>query len=103
EDLAEAHDLATGEAIAEELAVEVPDGEAVGERVELEMEVRLLELQRVEVGDEVTSHAVHVDEGLHMHLLGPLLLLLVERVDVAPPARRLVGNAHGVEDVVVEA
>ena len=63
EDVAERHAVAAPPTRAgEELAVEVPDGEAVGGRVELGVHVRLLGRQRVEVGDEVAADAVGVDE-----------------------------------------
>ena len=70
EDVAERHARRVpAEAVGEELAVEVPDGEPVGGRVELGVHVRLLPRQRIEVGDEVAAHPVHVDERLHVHLL----------------------------------
>ena len=58
EDVAEGEALAAGEAAGQELAVEVPDREPVGGRVELDRQLGLLPAQRVEVGDEVAAHAV---------------------------------------------
>ena len=99
------HDVVAGEAVGEELAVEVPDGEPVGGRVELGVRVGLLRPQRVEVGDEVAADPVHVDERLDVDLLLELRRRsLSTRVDVAratAPART--GTRHGAEDVVVEA
>ena len=69
EQVAEAHLVDAADAAGEELAVEVPDGEAVGGRVELGRRVRLLPAQRVEVGDEVAAHAVDADERGDLHLL----------------------------------
>jgi hypothetical protein len=51
------------QAAGEELAVQIPDGEAVGFRVELGV-VAGLGAQRVEIGDQVAAHAVGVD---HLH------------------------------------
>ena len=95
--------LGAAEAAGEELAVEVPDGEPVGGRIELRLHLRLLPGQRVEVGDEVAAHAVDADERVDGDLLGEHRLLAVDRVDVAPPLHRLVGHAEGPEDRVVEA
>ena len=88
--------------VGEELAVEVPDGEAVGRGIELGVGVRLLPAQRVEVGDQVPAHPVHVDERLDVDLLLLAHPLGVAGVDVAPPPHRLVGHAHRAEHVVVE-
>ena len=46
----------------QELAVEVPNRQAVGRRIELGVHLRLFDLERVEIGDQVTAHAMHVDE-----------------------------------------
>ena len=55
---------ASGAEVADrELAVEVPDGEVVVRDVELGMRARLAAPERVEVGDEVTAHAIHVDRA----------------------------------------
>ena len=71
EDVAQRHDLAGQPAGAEvadrELAVEVPDREVVVRDVELGVGVGLAPPERVEVGDEVAAHPVHVDERVHLH------------------------------------
>ena len=90
------------EAAGGELAVEIPDGEPVAERVELGVELGRLLAKRVEVGDEVAPYPVHVDD-----LEDPALLLRPvrapdRRVVVDRPAGRGVGDLHGAEDVVVE-
>jgi hypothetical protein len=59
------------QAAGEEFAVQVPDGEAVGDRVELGM-VGGLAAQRIEIGDQVAAHAVGVDELEHAGFLGDL-------------------------------
>ena len=53
EDLVERGHVAPGQAVGHELAGQVPDGEPVGQRVELGVDVRRLGVERVEVGDEV--------------------------------------------------
>ncbi len=102
EDRAQRHPVGAGEAAREVLAIEVPDREAVGERVELGVHVRLAPAQRVEIGDEVAPHPVHVDEPLHGHLLLEPVGLLVDRAHVGPPLDRLVRHAERPEDVLVE-
>ena len=71
------------------------------------MDVRRLGVERVEVGDQVPAHPVHVDERLHLHLLEQPLVLALARADagvvVALPPHRLVGHAHRLEELVVEA
>ena len=57
--------------------------EAVGERVELGVHLGRLGRQRIEIGDEVAAHPVHVDEVGDLHLLGDHRLFAVDRVDVA--------------------
>ncbi len=103
EQVAEPHLGRAGDAIGEELAVEVPDREAVRRRIELDGRVRLLPAQRVEVGDQVTAHAVDADQLGDLHLLVQHRLLTVDRVDVGTPFDGLVRHPEGVEDVVVEA
>ena len=107
EDLVEGGHVAPGQAVGDELARQVPDGEPVGERVELGVDVRGLGIERVQVGDQVAAHPVHVDQRLHVDLLDqPLVLALLGAdagVVVHLPADGLVGHAHRLEEVVVEA
>ncbi len=79
EQVAEGHLVAAAHAVGEELAVEVPDREAVGGRVELAGCERLLPAQRVEVGDEVAAHPIDPDQLGDRHLLGEHRLFAVDR------------------------
>jgi hypothetical protein len=58
QDLGEGEAIVAGQAVGEELTVEVPDGQTVGRRVELGVHRRDLQPQRVEVSDEVPAHPV---------------------------------------------
>ena len=85
-----------------ELAIEVPDAEAVVVDVELGMGVGLAPPERVEVGQQVPTHAVHVDELVDVDDLLVERGFVVERTDVGGPAGRLVGHGEALEDRVVE-
>ena len=99
EDLAQLHQRATGKAARGELAVEVPQGEPVGEDVEIGVHA-LLVLERVGVGHEVAAHAEGVDDLLDAH--GLIEIRLMGGGDVARPPDGLVGDAQAAEDVAVE-
>ena len=111
EDVAQGHragpdrsgaELAGGEGPDRELAVEVPDRQAVVVDVELGVGVGLAPAERVEVRDQVPAHPVHVDQLVDVHDLLVRGRLVVERADVGAPARRLVRDREAPEDVVVE-
>ena len=105
--LVEGGDVAARQPVCHEVARQVPDRQPVGQWVELGVDVRWLGIEGIEVCDEVTAHAVHVDEGLYPNLLDGLLLLALLRpgagVVVDLPADRLIGHTHRLEEVVVEA
>ena len=102
EDVLEGGGLAAGQPVGHELTGQVPDGQAVGQRVELGVDVGRLGVERVEVGDEMPAHPVHVDQCVHPHLLEQPLVLGVTRADagvvVAFPSHRLVRHAHRLEE-----
>ena len=107
EDLVQGGHVLAGQSVGDEVAGQVPDGQSVVQRVELGVELGRLGVQRIEVGDEVATDPVHVDEGLHVHLLDQAevgaVALVVRGVDVLLPPDRLVGDLEGLEDLVVEA
>ena len=103
-DLPQRCTVVAAQAAGVELAVQVPDGEAVV--VELQLGVGGdLGRERVRVRDEVAAHAVHVDEREHAGLLGDQRIhaaLREVRVGVAREAHRLVRHGEGGEDLLVE-
>ena len=99
EDLAQLHQRATGKAARGELAVEIPQGEPVGENVEIGVHA-LLVLERVGVSHEVAAHAEGVDDLLDAHRL--VQVRFVRGGDVTRPPDGLVGDAQAAEDVTVE-
>ena len=105
EDVSERHQRreASGTQVPDrELAVEVPDGEVVVRDVELGVRVRLTPAERVEVRDEVTADAVHVDQSVDLHDLLELRRGIGKGAAVRVPARRLVRHREAREHVVVE-
>ena len=108
EEVAQRHAIATGHTArarhgaGQEFTVEIPDGEAVGGRVEFDRHLRLFPAQRVDVGDEVSTDAMNADQGGDLHLLLQTRFVAVERIDVGTPLDRLVRNAEALEDVLVE-
>ena len=105
QDLAQRQAVGAGEAVGDELAVEVPDGEAVGGGIEVLVR-RARRVQGVEVGHEVAAHAIGVDELEDARLL--LDLLLAARgaeeagVLVDLPLDRAMRDLEVLEDPLVE-
>ena len=106
QDLAQGRLVPAREAARDELAVEVPQGEAVGRGVEVAVG-RALAVQGVEVGHQVAAHAVVVDEGQDLGLLLDLLAAARGAAQagrrVHLPAHRPVRQAQVLEDALVEA
>src|SRR3569833_2112027 len=99
EDVAQLHRRLAAEAAGGELPLQVPQGEAVLEHVEVGV-AALGVLQRVGVGHQVAAHAVGVDQLVHPGDLGDVVL--VRGADVLYPADRLVRDPQRLEDLVVE-
>ncbi len=102
ERFAQGQRLAARQAVDHELAVEVPQRQAVGGGVELGVQRPGLGRQGVEIGDEMPTHPVHVDQALDVDLLHQAPVLAVAGIDVRLPAHRLVGHVHGREHRLVE-
>jgi hypothetical protein len=106
EDLAQRGAIAFAlEAAGHELAVEVPERQAVGGRVQVAVR-RPVAVERVEVGHQVPAHAVVVDQlqdlGLLLDLLAAARRPEQPRVRVHLPAHRPVRHAEIGEDALVE-
>ena len=100
EDLAQRQAARPAEAAGGPLAVQVPQGQPVLADVEVRV-VGHRVLERVHVGQQVAAVPVRVDELLDAGDLADLLLRV--HLHVLGPADGLVGDAQGVEDLVVEA
>ena len=106
EDLLERRRRRLGETVGQEGPRQVPDRQAVGQGVELRVQLRGLRRERVEVGVEVPTNPVHVDQTVDLELLGDLLEVPRFRrlggIGVLAPLRGLIGDAERGEDLVVE-
>ena len=99
EDVAQLHQRLAAEAAGGELALQVPQRQAV--RLDVEVGVLALAVvERVGVGHEVAAHPVGVDQLEHPGRLGHVVV--VADRDVVDPAHRLVRDAQRLEDLVVE-
>ena len=86
----------------QELALKIPDRQAVVRRVELRVRLRFFPRERIEIGDEVPADAECIDERLHLHLLFEQHLFVVDGVDVFAPLDGLVRHVERTEEVDVE-
>ena len=100
EDLAQPHDRLAAEPAGRELALQVPQRQAVLDDVQVRV-LALHGLDRVGVGHQVAADPVGVDQFLHAGRPGDVVLVAVR--EVLDPADRLVGDAQALEDAVVEA
>ena len=98
-DVAEGHLRLAAETAGRVDTVEVPQAQAVEADVEVWVRTHL-ELERVDVGNQVATNAVGVDELLDAGFLRAVVDLIA--VEVGCPADRLVRNAKRFEDLVVE-
>ena len=88
----------------EEMAIEIPDSEAVGERIELRI-IRGFFAEGIELGHQMTAHAKGVnelDDGGFLDNIDRRLAGGRGRGLVAFPLDRSVGNFQGFENFVVE-
>ena len=101
EDLAQQRRALAAEAAGDELAVEVPEGEAVAADLEVGVGA-LLVLERVDVGHQVAAHAEGVDQLLHAGGLADGCSARSTEMSGCP-VDRVVGDPQRREDVLVEA
>ncbi len=105
DDLAQRHAVAALQPARPELAVEIPDRQAVGLQVQLRVVNDRARPQRVDVGDQVPAHAVRLGQLDHARLFGDVLPVPVggERVLVGLPLQRAEADGEVGEDRLVEA
>ena len=99
ENLARQHRALAPEAAGDELAVEVPEGEAVARDVEVGV-AALLVGERVDVGHHVPAHPERVDQLVNARRLVDLVGEV--NVNVLRPVNRVVRDAQVGEDLFVE-
>ncbi|CAB4638355.1 unannotated protein [freshwater metagenome] len=93
ENRSKGHAVAAGESTSEEFTIEIPNGEAIGRGVKFGMKIVLGEVEWIEIGVEVASNAVHVDESSNLKVLFEHQILVIVGVDVVSPVDRFVGKA----------
>ncbi len=106
DDVAQRHVVAALKSSGPELAVEVPDRQAIGLEIELGMRDDRPEAQRVDVGDEMPADTVRVDEREDLRLLRDLGRAAVGEKGGIPVHRPAVGPVRNLElreDSLVEA
>ncbi|CAB4724305.1 unannotated protein [freshwater metagenome] len=102
EDRRKGHAVTAGESTGEEFAIEVPDRQSVGSRIEFGVQMMFGEIERIEIGIEVTANAEHIDKGSNLEVLFEHQLLVIVGVDVVSPFDWLVGETESFEDVLVK-
>src|SRR5205085_3395265 len=106
QNLAQGRALFAAQAARDELAIQVPDRQAVSFNVQLWVILHGQRVQRIDVCDQMSAHAIRIDQLKHARLFDDVLALMVaaeeRRVVVARPTHRLVRNAEVAEDVDIK-
>ncbi len=71
--------FSAGQAAGDELAIEIPDRQAVSFDIEFRMIEHRHRVQRIDVGDQMAAHAIGVDQLDHARFFDGLLAHLVAR------------------------
>src|SRR5215813_11940545 len=106
ENFAQRGALSACQTTGDELAIEVPNREAIGFYVQLRMVQQRHRVQRIDVSDQVTTNPIRIDQFHHARLPHGLFLRLVgaakERIAIDIPAQRWIRNIQIAKDVVVK-
>ena len=106
EDVAQFRGRLAAQPAADELAIEVPDREAVVLRIQFGVMTDFV-FERIEVGEQMTAHAIRVDHLQHGRFARDELVgrrrAHGQSIAISPPAHRLVRDAQVAIEVVVEA
>src|SRR5262249_4772533 len=98
--------LLVGEAVSRKNSIEIPNREPVSFDVEFGMVKQRQRVQRIGVGDQVTTNAIRIDQLDNARLFNALFEYLIslreEWITIRVPAKRNVRNAEVGKDLVVE-
>ncbi len=84
------------------LAVKIPDREAIREWVEFARHPWRFPPQRVKISDEMAAHAMHANEGGHLHLFVGLQVNTVELVGVLTPLDGFIRHTKTAENRLIK-
>ena len=84
------------------LAVQIPNCEAIREWVEFAGHPWRFPPQRVKVSDEMATHAMHANEGGHLHLFVGLQVNTVELVGVLTPLDGFIRHTETAENCLIK-
>src|SRR5262245_15062927 len=105
-DFAEGRFLSTAQATREETPIEVPDCQSIVLGIKFRMLMHRHHIERIDIGDQVTTDTVSIDKFEEPGLLPDLLALTVdsekEWIDIDRPAQRFIGDSQVGEDLVVK-
>ena len=85
-----------------ELAVKIPNGEAIREWVEFTRHPWRFPPQRVKIRDEMAAHAMHANESGHLHLFVGLQVNTVELIGVLTPLDGFIRHTETAENRFVK-
>ena len=85
-----------------DVSVQVPDAEVVCGWIQFGGEAPIHDVERVEVGDEVATTTIGVEDLLGCRRFDHSTAQYINGVGVAVPAGRLIRDGHRREDVIVE-
>ena len=106
EDLAQGRAFAVRKTIGDENSIEVPDRQAVIFDIQFRVIKDRKRVKRICVGDQMSAHAIRVNQLDHFRFLECLLANLIagqeKRIAIETPAQRRVRNAEVQKDVFVK-
>src|SRR6266516_1024507 len=86
--------------------IQVPDRQVVSFHVQLRVVEHRHGMQRIDIGDQVSPHAIGIDQFHHARLFDSLLVRLIgsqeERIAIEVPAQGRVGDSEIGKNVVVK-
>src|SRR5713226_8642055 len=107
QNLAQRGAFSAGQATGNKQTIQVPNRQVVGFDVEFRMIKQRHRVQRIDVGDQMATHAIGIDQFHHVRLSNRLLMHLIgaekEGIAIEIPAQRRVGNAEVGKNLVIES
>src|SRR5438128_7716188 len=106
QDLAQSCAFGSCQTASDKNSIQVPDRQVVSFHVQLRVVEHRHGMQRIDIGDQVSPHAIGIDQFHHARLFDSLLLRLIgsqeERIAIKVPAQRRMRNSEVCKNVVVK-